>query len=1038
MPCNGNRVNWDFFQVAWSLAGRPRHRATNFSSAVPPRRNDRYRRQGHASHVAFRQHRLLPFGIIVIPCVVGFPGQSLSKTKTFPNRSLFARDVIDDRDGPMKYTDAQSASSITPLPLGRLMLTAGALLLAIACGCSRLRLPAVDPTGSCLFSPLPTTTSLALPGSAGEGGFCYDTLRKLKSHLTFGKHQQGAALGSPSFVFPEPAFAEPAAPPPCPTPAPLAAGIGNEPCVPSAACNGACQNGPRAVLLGSECEQPRRGHLPSQGKRGCILLSPQKVVVPVGGEVVLLSGICGTDGYLQMNEKLEWMLTPDSVGTFIQVGDDEPGLLTRLAGSKERPRKHDPSYAIGITSTKRTRITRGNTDNRDDVQLEKGQTWITLSSPSEGTSHVTVLAPDSECWDQRKATATIYWVDARTQFPGPQIVPKGQPVELTTRVTRSEGVLPARGWKVRYEIIQPELATFAGTDGASVVEATVDDSANATVQLLPRPDTSGTTAIRMQVIRPGGQSDNIPTLTLGSGETFVTWSAPQLAIRANAPLVATFDTFTPIELIVSNPGDQTATNVRVDVQLPTGTRVNSPDSFAQVLPNSVTWEIGDIPAQMELPLYLNLASRSPVRLGFVARGDGLAAEAIVQLDVFQPSLSIEVAPEQDRIETGQPATFNVDVTNTGDRPLQNLELRATGGQAMRHEGGGIAVAVPRQDGPLQPGQTWGAQVTFIPEDAGQRCVAFEVTADGGQRATDNSCVIVQNPVPRTPTLEAELVSPATRVAVGQTTFAQARVSNTGQAEARNVTVTMVYDPQLQLVEATEGADPTRVGQNIVTWTVPTIQPGQEVKLEGVFNVVARNPQARIAITAEGEQTPSISRDIFLELFDGSPPATPAAPPALPPQQPTPQIPGGRAPLQGPPPQALPPAPTGPQRSGRLQTQLNLRDNPVRVNDPIRYSLIIANDSNVTDEQVEVQFDLPRGVDVDRITPTTNPELGGLFQRNAGVISLPYIRTMDPGETVEYELVLRSNQPQTFDLNVRVRSQQLPGGVLATATTTVIN
>ena len=87
---------------------------------------------------------------------------------------------------------------------------------------------------------------------------------------------------------------------------------------------------------------------------------------------VLLSGICGTDGYLQTNQKLEWMLAPGSVGTFIQVGDDDPGLLHHLAGSRVRPEKRDPSYAIGLTSTKRMWISRVNIDTRDDVQLEKG------------------------------------------------------------------------------------------------------------------------------------------------------------------------------------------------------------------------------------------------------------------------------------------------------------------------------------------------------------------------------------------------------------------------------------------------------------------------------------------------------------------------------------------------------------------------------------------------------------------------------------------------------------------------------------------
>ena len=145
----------------------------------------------------------------------------------------------------------------------------------------------------------------------------------------------------PNFRKPKPAFPEPAAPPKCLTPAPvttppeIAAPVGpNEPYVPSAGCNGACKDGPPAVLFGRECTQPGPLKLPKRGQRGCILLTPQKIVAPVGGEVILLSGICGTDGYLQMGEPLEWMLTPDSVGTFIQVGDDDPGLVHRLARIK--------------------------------------------------------------------------------------------------------------------------------------------------------------------------------------------------------------------------------------------------------------------------------------------------------------------------------------------------------------------------------------------------------------------------------------------------------------------------------------------------------------------------------------------------------------------------------------------------------------------------------------------------------------------------------------------------------------------------------
>lgn len=777
--------------------------------------------------------------------------------------------------------------------------------------------------------------------------------------------------------------------------------------------------------------------LPKKGKRGCILLSPTKVVAPVGGEVVLLSGICGTDGYLQMNEELEWMLTPESVGTFIQVGDDEPGLIGRLAGSKVRPEKHDPSHARGITSTKRTLITRGNKDPRDDVQLEKGQTWLTISSPSEGTSRVTVLAPKSECWDQRKATTTIYWVDARWQFPGPQIVPAGTPVELNTRVTRSEGGLPARGWRVRYEILQPELGTFVG--GATMVEANVDDSGNASVQIVPRPGTSGTATVDMQVIRPGGESDNIPTITLGRGQTYITWSSPKLAIRAGGPPVASYNAPFQVVANVSNPGDQPATGVKVSVPIPQGVKVVSSDNFAVVTPGMVTWEIGTLPAQQQLDLFLNLTAQSPIDLAFQARGNGLVAEDRVRVDVFRPSLSVQVKPVQQRVETGQRVTFDIDVTNTGSRPLQNVYLTANGDEGMTHEGGQKGVRNPKDNGPLQPGQTWGAQVVFVPTTSGQRCITVDAFADGGQRATHPGCVTVINPVPQTPSLTATLEG-RTRIATKQTALVRAKVVNSGLGPARNVKVVMAYTPEVQLSQATEGSDQTQIAQNIVSWTVPVLDAGQSAIFEGQFNAIRAAPRTRITLQVTSNEGATANTDFIYEIVDVTPPPATTPQSELPPTLTPPIAPSGPAPqlpLQGAPTTAPPAAatPAAPQRSEQLQMQLFALDNPARMTAPIRYRLILTNDSVQRDGQIAMQFRLPPGVSVQRVNPISNPESND-FRADGGVVSIPPIPSMEPGESIEYQIVLVSNQPQSFDMTIQAQSQRMPAGISKSVPQTV--
>jgi hypothetical protein len=927
------------------------------------------------------------------------------------------------------------------LPVARLILVAVCLMLAVASGCSRIRLPAIDPTGACLFAPKPITTTLALPGSAGEGhGIC-----KHKKHF-------GHGLGWPCFGFPKPAFSEPAEPPKCVVPAPapqpqtIPPGGTNEPFVPSAPCNGDCQDGPPAVM--QESHHKHLLKLPGKGKRGCILLTPQKVVAPVGGEVMLLSGICGTDGYLQMGEPLEWMLTPDSVGTFIEVGDDSPGFAHRLAGIK-RAEKQDQSFARGVTSTKRTLITRGNKNTADDVQLEKGQTWLTVSSPNEGTSHITVLAPESECWDNRKASTTIYWIDARWQFPGPQIVPAGTPASLVTRVTRAEGSLPARGWKVRYEIMQPELATFAGTNGSSVVEVEVDESGNAIAELIPNPGTSGITAIDMQVIRPGGVSDNIPTMTLGRGQTFVTWSSPQLAIRAGAPEFATFNVPVRVVANISNPGDQPANDVRVSLQIPPSATAVSPDAFAQNLPSAIVWELGTIPPKTQLDIFADVTAQAPTQLTFQARGEaGLVAEDSVRIDVYRPSLSVAVNPEPGQYVAGQPVTFNIDIKNTGDRPLQNVNLVATGDGLMIHqETGNQSVRKPKDDGPLQPGEDWLVAVTFVPTESGRRCITVEATADGGQREQSEACVTVINPIPPTPALTLSISGPEP-ILVGETRLFRSRVTNTGQVPLNNVRVTMSYDPQLLPVGATDEVplDTSRTGQYLLAWNIPSLEPNKVVLLEATFEATQTNPRSQIIMTARSDEGATANETYTFQIVpDSRPPSVegpqPAAP-VLPPLLPPPAIPGGPAPIPG---SGTPPGaslqqgaspPALPVRSERLQLSLTARDNPVRVNDPIRYTLTVTNDASTADGQVSMRFQLPAGVSVSRVTRRgSNTPLA--LQRRSDFTYLPDIRSMRPGESIDFLMVLTSNQPQTFELAVEAVSQQTPDATVARSQTNVL-
>ncbi len=116
-----------------------------------------------------------------------------------------------------------------------------ALVVSLLSGCQTLTLPRIDPTGNRIFAPGGTT----LVNPLGPSG------------------------GYPSTA---PAFRDPPAPPKC---------LDGENCKGCLGCFSK-KNGNSADF--------------ERGRCGELLLTPNRLVAPVGGEVILLAGVCGKDG----------------------------------------------------------------------------------------------------------------------------------------------------------------------------------------------------------------------------------------------------------------------------------------------------------------------------------------------------------------------------------------------------------------------------------------------------------------------------------------------------------------------------------------------------------------------------------------------------------------------------------------------------------------------------------------------------------------------------------------------------------------------
>lgn len=160
-----------------------------------------------------------------------------------------------------------------------------AMIWLVSGGCSSVRVPAIDPTGASLFSQGGTYTTLESP--------CASLL--------------------PASCLPRPAYAEPPSVPACLPPGAVAPQYGTIP----------IQTRPTQFVATT--------NVPDR-----LLLTPSKIVAPVGSEVVLLAGLAGADGYFVPKQPVEWLLSQESVGHFVDVGEDDHQLCPHCSIVRQR------------------------------------------------------------------------------------------------------------------------------------------------------------------------------------------------------------------------------------------------------------------------------------------------------------------------------------------------------------------------------------------------------------------------------------------------------------------------------------------------------------------------------------------------------------------------------------------------------------------------------------------------------------------------------------------------------------------------------
>jgi uncharacterized repeat protein (TIGR01451 family) len=726
--------------------------------------------------------------------------------------------------------------------------------------------------------------------------------------------------------------------------------------------------------------------------------------------VIVVSGICGENGHFVTRQPLEWMISPDSVGHLMTVSQNKWCFLTDWISARDAE-KLDLDWAKNKTHTHRQTVDRGTEALNDDVLVKKGQSWVSVMSPTEGASYVTALASKESNWDRRRQTATIYWVDAQWTLPPHQIarVDRREPALLTTVLNRSQGLGPIEGWLVRYEVLDGPAAIFENNQTA--IEVPSDINGQATVRLVPQAAQAGITQVSVQIIRPPSPKGDVPRMVVGQGLTSVTWSAPGLAVRASGPATADAEQPVTYRVEVSNTGDIPAPNVVVAYALPEGSTLVSSNPPAAPFGNRLEWRLGNLPPRsaaqaIEVTVAMRLQARYDHRFRATSTGAGgaeLAAEGVASTTVNRSSLLIRMRGPQTTPIGGQ-ATFLVEIENVSSLPATNVMLTDTFDAGLEHLSKQPSPLVANV-APIQPGQKQYAAFNFIVKQPGRHCHRLDVTADGGIKASAQECVTATAEAP-TPRVSVNVSGPA-RLDVGEEGLYRIEVRNNGTVPLTDLQIGFRYSASLFPTALTEGNEAPNRGE--VGWRLAQLAVGQSLLWEFKGKALRADPSARSIATVTSAQGITQTADIATPIGGDGAAVEPDR--GVPDQQPD------TTPI-----------------AGNLKLDVSESDDPATVGRVVSYRINLKNDSPQPDQAVQIIAEIPEELAFDRVISIA-PKATEITRTR---IIFETIKELRGGESLrQIEIRLKPAKPGKFTVKVTARSARIKDGVTVSEETTVV-
>jgi uncharacterized repeat protein (TIGR01451 family) len=221
----------------------------------------------------------------------------------------------------------------------------------------------------------------------------------------------------------------------------------------------------------------------------------------------------------------------------------------------------------------------------------------------------------------------------------------------------------------------------------------------------------------------------------------------------------------------------------------------------------------------------------------------------VELSVSGPS----------RKQVGGSATFHVTLSNSGDRPLEDLTVRCSFDDALKFIGSDTREVLQRVDR-LAVGETRELALSLAASSAGSHCCWFVVTrgtgADKVELVSKQVCVDFV-----TRHVEIEIVGPARRTEGSRAEF-NITLSNTSLKTIADAQAVVSFDKVLIPKEASAGAE-QKTGT--LAWHLGSLGPLEKVQLQLEFECRNEAHRACVSIEVTGTNLSGDHEEACLEI-----------------------------------------------------------------------------------------------------------------------------------------------------------------------------